>query len=52
VVDETFEALTVLGHSEVDARRLIETAIAGGKKFKDSEAMIHAIYQRQTGQTT
>jgi Holliday junction DNA helicase RuvA len=52
VVDETFEALTVLGHSEADARRLIETAIAGGKKFKDSEAMIHAIYQRQTGQAT
>lgn len=51
VVDETFEALTVLGHSEADARRLIEQAVAGGKKYKDSEAMIHAIYQRQTGQT-
>ncbi|MFN6162208.1 MAG: Holliday junction branch migration protein RuvA [Planctomycetota bacterium] len=51
VVDETYEALTVLGHSEADARRLIETAIAGGKKFKDSEAMIHAIYQRETGQS-
>jgi Holliday junction DNA helicase RuvA len=51
VVDETFEALIVLGHSEADSRRLIETAIAGGKKFKDSEAMIHAIYQRQTGQS-
>lgn len=51
VVDETFEALLVLGHSEPDARRLIELAITGGKKFKDSEAMIHAIYQRQTGQS-
>jgi Holliday junction DNA helicase RuvA len=50
VVDETFQALLVLGHSEPDARRLIEQAVAGGKKFKDSEAMIHAIYQRQTGQ--
>jgi Holliday junction DNA helicase RuvA len=52
VVDETFEALLVLGHSEADARRLIELAITGGKKFKDSEAMIHAIYQRQTGQSS
>jgi Holliday junction DNA helicase RuvA len=51
VVDETFEALIVLGHSEADARRLIEQALAGSKKFKDSEAMIHAIYQRQTGQS-
>lgn len=48
VVDETFQALIVLGHSEADARRLIELALAGGSKFKDSEAMIHAIYQRQT----
>ncbi|MCY3007865.1 MAG: helix-hairpin-helix domain-containing protein [Planctomycetota bacterium] len=50
VVDETFQALLVLGHSESDAKRLIEQALVGGKKFKDSESMIHAIYQRQTGQ--
>ncbi|MCE2810208.1 MAG: helix-hairpin-helix domain-containing protein [Planctomycetaceae bacterium] len=51
VVEETFQALLVLGHSEADAKRLIDQAIAGGKKFKDSESMIHAIYQRQTGQS-
>ncbi len=51
VVEETYQALMVLGHNESDARRLIEQAVAGGKKFKDSEAMIHAIYQRQTGQS-
>ena len=50
VVEETFQALLVLGHSEADAKRLIDQAIAGGKKYKDSESMIHAIYQRQTGQ--
>jgi len=50
VVEETYQALLVLGHTESDARRLIEQAASGGKKFKDSEAMIHAIYQRQTGQ--
>ncbi|MFN7877862.1 MAG: Holliday junction branch migration protein RuvA [Pirellula sp.] len=47
VVDETYQALLVLGHNEADARRLIETAIATGQKFKDCEAMIQAIYQRQ-----
>ena len=51
VVEETFQALLVLGHSEADAKRLIDQALATGKKFKDSESMIHAIYQRQTGQT-
>ena len=51
VVEETFQALLVLGHSEADAKRLIDQALAAGKKFKDSESMIHAIYQRQTGQT-
>lgn len=47
VVEETYEALLVLGHNEADARRLIETTLATGQKFKDSEAMIQAIYQRQ-----
>lgn len=47
VVDETFQALLVLGHNEADARRLIEQALVGSKKFKDTESMIQAIYQRQ-----
>ena len=47
VVDETFQALLVLGHNEADARRLVEQALAGSKKFKDTESMIQAIYQRQ-----
>jgi holliday junction DNA helicase RuvA len=47
VVDETFQALLVLGHNEADARRLIESALATGQKFKDTESMIQGIYQRQ-----
>ncbi len=47
VVEETFQALLVLGHNEADARRLIEQALVGSKKFKDTESMIQAIYQRQ-----
>lgn len=49
LVDETFEALVVLGHSEADARKLIEQALAGTKKYKDSESLIQAIYRKQTG---
>ena len=45
VISETFEALLALGHSESDARRLIDTACAAKKKFKDSAELIQAIYE-------
>ena len=46
VVSETFDALIALGHSESDARKLIDDAITSGKKFKDTESLLTAIYQR------
>lgn len=46
VVTETFDALVSLGHSESDARRLIDDVIASGRKFKDTESLLTAIYQR------
>jgi holliday junction DNA helicase RuvA len=49
VVTDTFDALLALGHSETDARTLIDEAIAGGKKFKDSESLLTAIYQKRHG---
>ncbi len=45
VVSETYEALIGLGHSESDARRLIDGVLATKKSFKDSIEMIQAIYQ-------
>ena len=46
VIAETFEALQALGHSEAEARRLIDMGTEGGKKkFKDSTALIEAIYK-------
>ncbi len=46
VVGDTFDALIALGHSETDARQLIDDVIASGKKFKDTETLLTAIYQR------
>jgi len=46
VVSETFDALVTLGHSEADARKLIDEAMVSGKKFKDTESLLTAIYQR------
>ncbi len=45
VVSETFEALLALGHSESDARRLIDLVLEKGKKFKDVQDVLQAIYQ-------
>jgi Holliday junction DNA helicase RuvA len=46
VVSETFEVLRKLGHSEGDARRLVETALVQKKKFKDVQELLAAIYQQ------
>ncbi|MBL9123716.1 MAG: Holliday junction DNA helicase RuvA [Planctomycetaceae bacterium] len=46
VVRETYEALRILGHSEADARRLLEGVLSGKKKYKDSQELLNAIYQQ------
>jgi Holliday junction DNA helicase RuvA len=46
VVSETFDVLRTLGHSESDARRLLDTALESKKRFKDVESLLHAIYQQ------
>ncbi len=46
VAEETFDALVALGHSEADARQLIDDALSSRKKFKDTESLLTAIYQR------
>ena len=49
VLTDTFDALLSLGHSESDARALIDETVSGGKKFKDSESLLTAIYQKRHG---
>jgi Holliday junction DNA helicase RuvA len=46
VVRLGFEALRSLGHSEADARRLIDNAMEGKKKFKDVSELLAAIYDK------
>ncbi len=47
VVAETFEVLRKLGHSEPDARRLIDAALAKSQKHPDVEALLHAVYKQR-----
>lgn len=44
---EVFEILRTLGHSESDAHRLIEDALTRKKKYKDVEALLHAVYEQR-----
>ena len=47
VIDETYQVLLSLGHSEADARRLLDTALATKRKFKDVEALLQAVYDQR-----
>ncbi|MCH2183560.1 MAG: helix-hairpin-helix domain-containing protein [Mariniblastus sp.] len=46
VVDETFQILLSLGHSESDARNLLESPLAAKTKFKDVESLLQAVYDQ------
>lgn len=48
VVDETFQILLTLGHSESDARRLLEAPLASKSKFKDVESLLQAVYDQSS----
>lgn len=49
VVKETFEVLRTLGHSEADARRLLDAALKAKKKYADVESLLQAVYQNRKG---
>ncbi|TWT34074.1 Holliday junction DNA helicase RuvA [Posidoniimonas corsicana] len=46
---EVFEILRTLGHSEADAKRLLDEAVSRKKKYKDVEALLHAVYEQRNG---
>jgi len=49
VVQEAFEALGALGHSDADARRLLDGVLRVKRKFASVEAVLQAIYQQSHG---
>ena len=46
VLTESFDALRALGHSESDARRLIDSVLQSKKKYKTVEEVLQAIYEQ------
>ena len=49
LVEETHELLVSLGHSDSDARQLLDRTLEKGKKYKDVESLLQAVYQLQRG---
>ncbi len=49
VVSEAFDVLRALGHSEAEARRLVDSTLSRKKKFKDVEELLHAVYEHRQG---
>ena len=49
MVEEAFEALRTLGHSDSDARKLLDGVLKTKRKFGDVEAVLQAIYQQSHG---
>ncbi len=49
LVSEAYDVLRQLGHSETDARKLLDTALAEKKKYKDVQDILQAVYQRSQG---
>ncbi len=47
VLDDAFAALISVGHSEIEARRKLETALAHGKNYSKTEDILFAIYQQE-----
>jgi Holliday junction DNA helicase RuvA len=49
LLSEAFEVLRALGHTEVESRRLLDGALDKKQKYKDVDALLHAIYEKSHG---
>jgi holliday junction DNA helicase RuvA len=49
LLSEAYEVLRVLGHSETESRRLLDTALDKKTKYKDVNALLHAVYEKTHG---
>jgi Holliday junction DNA helicase RuvA len=45
IVEDTYQLLTQLGHSEADARRLLDETLSSKRRFTDVDALLHAVYE-------
>src|SRR5215813_4776830 len=49
LLTETYEILRSLGHSETEARRLLDGALDKKAKYKDVDSLLRAVYEKNQG---
>jgi Holliday junction DNA helicase RuvA len=49
LLTEAFEVLKALGHTDADARRLLDEALDKKQKYKDVDSLLHAVYEKSHG---
>jgi Holliday junction DNA helicase RuvA len=49
LLSETFEILRALGHTDTEARRLLDGALDKKTKYKDVDSLLHAVYEKSQG---
>lgn len=47
IVEEAYEVLCAVGHSSTEARKMIESALESKKKYKDSQQLVQAVYDKE-----
>ena len=45
IIEQTYLVLCNLGHSETDARRLLDSAVENGSDYQDVESLLQVVYQ-------
>lgn len=46
LLTEAFDVLKALGHTDSDARRLLDEALDKKQKYKDVDSLLHAVYEK------
>jgi Holliday junction DNA helicase RuvA len=46
IVEDTYQILVTLGHSESEARQMLEIPLGSKKKFKDVDTLLQAVYEQ------
>jgi holliday junction DNA helicase RuvA len=49
LLSEAYEVLRALGHSESDARRLLDDALDKKRTYKNVDSLLHAVYEKAHG---
>jgi Holliday junction DNA helicase RuvA len=50
LLSEAFEILRALGHNDAESRRLLDGALDKSRKYKDVDALLHAVYEKTHGE--